>query len=822
MTPEIHHKVLFRSKIAAMIDAVIADKAVCIVAPYGYGKTLAVVSWLRHSGRDAAYISLKETDNSESVFLSRLTDALLTFIGKAPPDSLKNLREQLYDVLSCGDKAENILIIDNFRFLQDPKLLIFIRDLIYDFLGHWHIILLSRRELSPVFNDLILKGCIGVIPFRALSFDLEETRQFFQMHGHTVPEDEMITIQTNVEGWPAGLNAVLTASRDGSICYNEIAHTYLMRFFETEIWGDLDASLRDFLLKTSVLDVLNPSSAYAVTGMNETRLILRELFLNGIFISKLNGTGQYRYHFAFREFLQDKLSASGIDQRALFLKVAWWLFEREEVSLSFPYFFKAMDLYGINRVLQILDPSRIGMERFVETFQCLTELSAAALKSYPVIVARMALIFYVTGNIARMQELCRLLTEWVVPGVLSITPEEYAEYVWEVGWLCYLNPGEEVYQNRTHEQWSNYREYLPHLNARHLARTGLLTYPSCLRGIRDYSHIIREVQGFLLHSEKAEYSTIREAHSIYQMHLMVAEYAYETEQIDKAEEAVMHIMPVVKERYVDLYFACVVLLVKILRAKHNKTEISALTHHLALAIHNHNAAHLLPNFHAFELVNRLNDGIAGFTEVFLKENEALEDKSYTFLIYRHFAFVRGLISIDSHHRALLILANLETLCQKCNNTMSLIEAGILKAIVLYRLGNRDAACMQMEAALTTSAPFGYIRLYSDESAALPILNLMKKQKGGSYLKKVIISCKKSLAVNAEQTKEIRGYSHIELTKTEKNILKSLQTGMSYQEIALDHHIQLSTVKSHVHSIYSKLDVGNKVSAILAAQEIGIL
>jgi len=46
--------------------------------------------------------------------------------------------------------------------------------------------------------------------------------------------------------------------------------------------------------------------------------------------------------------------------------------------------------------------------------------------------------------------------------------------------------------------------------------------------------------------------------------------------------------------------------------------------------------------------------------------------------------------------------------------------------------------------------------------------------------------------------------------------------MSYKEIALDNDIKVSTVKSHIRSIYSKLDVGNKTSAVIAARDMGIM
>jgi len=58
-----------------------------------------------------------------------------------------------------------------------------------------------------------------------------------------------------------------------------------------------------------------------------------------------------------------------------------------------------------------------------------------------------------------------------------------------------------------------------------------------------------------------------------------------------------------------------------------------------------------------------------------------------------------------------------------------------------------------------------------------------------------------------------------LSKREAEILAQINLGKSNQEIADELFISLSTVKSHVSNIYSKLDVKNRVQAIQKAKEI---
>lgn len=62
----------------------------------------------------------------------------------------------------------------------------------------------------------------------------------------------------------------------------------------------------------------------------------------------------------------------------------------------------------------------------------------------------------------------------------------------------------------------------------------------------------------------------------------------------------------------------------------------------------------------------------------------------------------------------------------------------------------------------------------------------------------------------------------ELTVRELEVLKLLSFGMANKEIAWELSISDNTVKFHVSSIFAKLRVDNRVSAIRAAIEVGLL
>ena len=61
-----------------------------------------------------------------------------------------------------------------------------------------------------------------------------------------------------------------------------------------------------------------------------------------------------------------------------------------------------------------------------------------------------------------------------------------------------------------------------------------------------------------------------------------------------------------------------------------------------------------------------------------------------------------------------------------------------------------------------------------------------------------------------------------LTSREIQVLEKLADGMSATDIGLDLFITQATVKTHLASIYRKLDSKNRIQAIMAAKKIGLL
>ncbi len=61
-----------------------------------------------------------------------------------------------------------------------------------------------------------------------------------------------------------------------------------------------------------------------------------------------------------------------------------------------------------------------------------------------------------------------------------------------------------------------------------------------------------------------------------------------------------------------------------------------------------------------------------------------------------------------------------------------------------------------------------------------------------------------------------------LTERELQVLRLVAAGLTNPQIAAELVVVVATVKAHIHSIYRKLDVTNRVQAVARARELALL
>lgn len=87
---------------------------------------------------------------------------------------------------------------------------------------------------------------------------------------------------------------------------------------------------------------------------------------------------------------------------------------------------------------------------------------------------------------------------------------------------------------------------------------------------------------------------------------------------------------------------------------------------------------------------------------------------------------------------------------------------------------------------------------------------------GAYMSEEVEALLQKLSPSSRGKSLIESRIHL-LSIREREILMDIATGATTREIAMKRHNSEATVKSHLTSIYRKLDVRNRVEAIAALQ-----
>jgi LuxR family maltose regulon positive regulatory protein len=142
-----------------------------------------------------------------------------------------------------------------------------------------------------------------------------------------------------------------------------------------------------------------------------------------------------------------------------------------------------------------------------------------------------------------------------------------------------------------------------------------------------------------------------------------------------------------------------------------------------------------------------------------------------------------------------------------------VDGWLLETSIAVVVGERPAARRALGTALALAEPLLALRPFLQ--AGPGVRELLVHQHGSFGASDEFAD--RALAAGAGH-----GRQHTPLSEREITVLGLLPSLLSLHEIALDLTVSVNTVKSHLRSIYTKLDVNSRRLAVLAAHEHGLL
>ncbi len=301
----------------------------------GFGKSSALAAYAAQAGHPVLWYSLADGVDDPGLFLRHLVAAARTLVPGAGGRSLSLLSAggtgaavwhqaliALVNDLVAPLPPDTLLILDDYHLADDhPALRDLVDDLLRHLPPHLHLLLATRRtpQLASV-PTLRARGEVLLISEADLAFTAEETTAFLAgRDGPGAADARAVTLAAQTAGWPIALQlvrqgAALVGAPSGTL--DDAAREALFAYLAAEVLEQQPSEVRALLLRSAVLRELEPAACAAVLGLPNAATALRDLYRRGLFLTAL-GDGRYRYHPLFRDFLQARAAAEGVDAAAL-------------------------------------------------------------------------------------------------------------------------------------------------------------------------------------------------------------------------------------------------------------------------------------------------------------------------------------------------------------------------------------------------------------------------------------------------------------------------------------------------------------------------
>lgn len=333
---------VFRERLINRLNIGLSHRLTLISAPAGFGKTTLLGDWISKTGKPVSWLSLDSEDNNPTQFLRYLIASLRevdTAVGEQALSRLQFSRNAdsadiakilLGELTASG--VEQLLVLDDYHVINSDQIHQITRKLVDYLPPHIHFIILTRMD--PPFPIARLRSLGQLLELRAmdLAFTTGETAVFLnEMMALNISPVDIKSLEARTEGWIAGLQ-LAAISLQGCTDATSFIHSFagddrhIVDYLVEEVLEQQTEEVQRFLFQTSILSHLSESLCDSIIGSDSSHDILRYLEASNLFLIPLDNKRQwFRYHHLFADLLLQRLQLTGRDAvKTLHLKASVW------------------------------------------------------------------------------------------------------------------------------------------------------------------------------------------------------------------------------------------------------------------------------------------------------------------------------------------------------------------------------------------------------------------------------------------------------------------------------------------------------------------
>lgn len=368
--PKVPKRFILR-KLDNILDSCKEKKLTFISGKGCSGKSSSVTACINRNKFNYIWINIYEDFNNIIIFWRYIIEA---FKGKLKGnESLEDLL-QYYNQLDKDafinyflqemKDEELVVVLNNLHIIENEEIISELEKIIKNSKANIHYILISRSKEPFYITDLIIKNEAIKIDEDDLNFTKDECRKLFKSELKEEVSSEYIDeVYKRSEGWIGGILISLLSFKKG----NKEGNSYESDFIEKEYFSDLSDLEKKFLLITANMETIDLDICDDILQINNSIEIMEKLISKNLFIVKSEKNNKYRYQSIFKEFLIGKFNKLEKDTKEkIYTKLGRYYTEKEFYWIGIKYYLKCEEYKEIVDILQNINCNSLLSKEYYE------------------------------------------------------------------------------------------------------------------------------------------------------------------------------------------------------------------------------------------------------------------------------------------------------------------------------------------------------------------------------------------------------------------------------------------------------------------------
>jgi LuxR family transcriptional regulator, maltose regulon positive regulatory protein len=320
--PKLPPEFVPRAALRADLDAAGSADAALVCAPAGYGKTVVLADWAEiNTVADTAWVSLDRDDNDPRRLWASVVTALAACPSVPPasrlhapwvwrPDTQPEFIAELADVVQELPQPVR-LILDDVHELVDPVALHGLHTLLRNRPAGFQLVLSTRLDPPLSLPRLRLEGRLWELRADRLRFSPTEAAALLEKSGLHLTSAQVDMLHQRTGGWAAGLRLAAlavkkTSDHDAFLDQFSGNDSSVADYLVGEILSGLPEDIQEFLRVISICDPVPSGLAAELSRREEAGSLLDQLERQ---TSLLSAAGPPRDAYCIQELLRTYLIA---------------------------------------------------------------------------------------------------------------------------------------------------------------------------------------------------------------------------------------------------------------------------------------------------------------------------------------------------------------------------------------------------------------------------------------------------------------------------------------------------------------------------------